>query len=162
MKNEMKKSFLALGIICVVIGLTGLLDPNDLFFGLMFLLPGLVLLFLHFRAQLHRQTRKPVSIPLVIVLLFFLFMGLSDLGKDAFGVALGFGVAIPLLLDFLLRMRSRKYPAETEAVKPAPPISPPPSTANRTPARKARPVKICPRCGAPGQDDLCEYCGGPL
>ena len=112
---------------------------------------------LYFRAALRRTTPKRITIPLVCVCLFFGGMGLSDIGKDPFGVALGLAVALPLLLEILLRLRSRKFPEPIE--RKAAPVR---YESKPEPQPAPRPVKICPHCGAPGRGDICEYCGGPI
>ncbi len=157
--NE-RKSFLVLGIIALTFGATGMTDIDEssgLVFSLVFTVAALVLLVLYFRAALRRTTPKRITIPLVCVCLFFGGMGLSDIGKDPFGVALGLAVALPLLLEILLRLRSRKFPEPIE--RKAAPVR---YESKPEPQPAARPVKICPNCGAPGRGDICEYCGGPI
>ena len=157
--NE-RKSFLVLGIIALTFGVTGMTDideGSDLVFSLIFTVVALVLLARYFRAALRRTAPKRVTIPLVCVCLFFGGMGLADIGKDPFGVALGLAVALPLLLEILLRLRNRKFPEPIERKAPQVRYDPKPE-----PQPAPRPVKICPHCGAPGRGDTCEYCGGPI
>ena len=155
---------LALGVVVFVLGVCGwtkLEEPSDLGYTLLFTISGLLLLFLYFRAELRRKESRRVGIPIVCICLFFGGMGLSDIGEDPFGVALGIGTAAPLLLDILLRLRSRKYPAQektqTARMRTYPEPQPQPE-----PKPEPQPVKICPHCGAPGRGDICEYCGGPI
>ena len=157
---------LALGVAVFVLGVCGwtkLEEPSDLGYTLLFTISGLLLLFLYFRAELRRKESRRVGIPIVCICLFFGGMGLSDIGKDPFGVALGVGTAAPLLLDILLRLRSRKYPEpqETRASQLRNNTNPQPQP-KYEPKPEPRPVKICPHCGAPGRGDTCEYCGGPI
>ena len=52
---------------------------------------------------------KVLDITLAVCAVFFLTMGISDLGEDLFGVPLGLGTALPLALVYLWRkLRERK------------------------------------------------------
>ena len=154
------KAFLPVGIILLVIGLPSLVSEKDFAFGLVFTLPALVLLFLYFRAELRRKTAKPIGVMLVLLFLFFSYMGLSDLGENPFGAAVGFSVALPLLLEILLRLRSRRLYPKAEEQETQPPAAAPVRSSG--PVRREQRVRRCPSCGAPGRGDSCEYCGGPL
>lgn len=146
-----------IGWIALILGITGLFgDEPSLAFGLFFLAAGAALLALAFREELRRDTPRRASIVILLLGLFFLIMAVGDIGEDLFGVCLGFGAAAPLLAFFYLRLvRNRTLAAD--GVRQ-------PRTVHTQPGTSASPraLRTCPHCGAPGQSEVCEYCGSPL
>ncbi len=107
---------------------------------------------------------KLLNAVILIFALLFTVMGLTDIGQDSFGVRVGFGFGIPLLILYFARLRQQNAECRRgEEDRPAPdpkPVHDPAAEPREEPAQPD-PV-ICPNCGAPGRGLSCEYCGGPL
>lgn len=111
----------------------------------------------------HKSVRTNwVNIVLFAAGVFFLGMGVTDIGKESFGVKLGFGLAVPLLLCFLWRkIRDvKRLDAGEETSAWGIGQSDPVRTVPRPGAEAEQaPMTICPHCGAPGRGNVCSYCG---
>lgn len=102
-----------------------------------------------------------INMLLFALAVFFLTMGVTDVGRDSFGAKLGFGLGVPLALYYLWRKRrdAKKADAQELAERQTPQSESSGAVSRSGAQAEEIPLTICPHCGAPGKGEVCQYCG---